>query len=359
MNEKHTAGQMTTTPLAQRIAVTAGLYGCVGGILSFAGWLTETNRLTDWWGTGISIKANTALAFIFAGLALLLIIGRPAARLTIYWLGAFVAAIGGLTLVEHLTGIDLGIDTLLFDEPAGAPATVAPGRMGPPASASFLALGIALALSRLDWRARRVSVGLALAVLAISTLALTGYLYGAPAMYTIPRLTGISLQTATMFAAMSIGLMAALPHHEPFATLSDESGSGKLARNLLLAAVAVPLGLGWLRIQGQKAGLYDYLFGASLRTVAEMLIFAGIVWWSVRTIRERDLARHRAETERRSTELRMEQALDAAAVPFWVIDPVRDGSGDIVDFTWTYVNSAAVRALHREGPVTARKTYRR
>ena len=33
------------------------------------------------------------------------------------------ASLGGLTLFEHLTGIDLGIDQLLATEPAGALAT--------------------------------------------------------------------------------------------------------------------------------------------------------------------------------------------------------------------------------------------
>src|SRR4051812_20817904 len=41
-------------------------------------------------------------------------------------LAMFVAAFGGLTLFEHLTGASFGIDTLFFDEPPGALATAAP-----------------------------------------------------------------------------------------------------------------------------------------------------------------------------------------------------------------------------------------
>jgi signal transduction histidine kinase len=334
--------------LVRRISFGAAAYVIAGGLVSFAGWLTDTPRLTDWWNAGITIKANAALAFVVSGSALLLIALQPRRRTLIRALGVAVALIGGLTLFEHVSGLDLGIDTLMFDEPAGAAATAAPGRMGPPASASFLAMGIALALTPGRSRVITWSVGLALAVLAISTLSLTGYWYGAKPMYTIPRLTGIALQTATMLAAMSVGIMAALPHHQPFKTLSETSEIGSLARRLLLAAFIVPLVLGWLRVLGQRHELYDYLFGAALRTLVEIAILAGVVWWSVRAIQERDLARARAEAERRSTELRMERVLDASAVPFAVLDAVKDRDGTIVDFSWTYVNAAAASALKRD-----------
>jgi signal transduction histidine kinase/CheY-like chemotaxis protein len=331
-----------------RIALAAGAYVVIGGLVSFAGWLANMPRLTDWWNGGITIKANAALALVLAGSTLLLIVLRPQQRSIIRALGAAVATIGGLTLFEHISGINLGIDTLLFDEPAGAAATVAPGRMGPPASASFLALGTALAMSRGGSRAVASSVGLALAVLAISTLSLTGYWYGAEPMYTIARLTGIAFQTATMLAAMSVGILAALPSHQPARTLSEEGGIGSLARRLLLAAFAVPLVLGWMRVLGQRHGLYDYLFGAALRTLVEIAILAAVIWWSLRAIRERELARAQAEDERRSTELRMERVLEASAVPFAVLSVVKDGSGGIVDFSWTYVNAAAASALKKE-----------
>jgi signal transduction histidine kinase/CheY-like chemotaxis protein len=338
----------SSSALPFRIALAAGIYVALGGFVSFLGWLTNTPRLTDWWNGGITIKANAALAFCASATALLLILLRPQSRAIIRILAAFVATVGGLTLFEHISGINLGIDTLLFDEPAGAAATAAPGRMGPPASASFLAMGIALALSQSGPRAIAGCIGLALAVLAISTLSLTGYWYGAASMYTIPRLTGIALQTATMLAAMSIGIMAALPRHQPFKTLAERSSIGNLARRLLLVAFVVPLALGWLRVLGQRYGLYDYPFGAALRTVVEIGILTAVVWWSVRKIRERDLARERAEAARATTELRMERVLEASAVPFSVLEPVKDGNGEIVDFAWVYLNAAAASALQRE-----------
>jgi uncharacterized membrane protein YedE/YeeE len=81
---------------------------------------------------------------------------------------------------------------LFFDEAAGAPATAAPGRMGPPAATSFLLIGVSLILLTRAGRARGYAVALALVSFSIAWLSLTGYGYRAQAMYTLPRLTGIA-----------------------------------------------------------------------------------------------------------------------------------------------------------------------
>ena len=78
------------------------------------------------------------------------------------------------------------------------------------------------------------------------------------------------------------------------------------------------------------------------------------------TARERTLAdicarkaaifvgRARAQAALDESQGRFEAVLDASAVPFIVLAPVRDAdSGAIADFEWHYVNAAAARALRR------------
>ncbi|MFL6713554.1 MAG: hypothetical protein ACJ8LN_11590, partial [Sulfurifustis sp.] len=266
---------------AHYFGIIAATYAVVGSIISFAGWVTEVYRLTDWWGTGITIKANTSLAGTAAGLAILIALALPKARVSVRVLGLFAALLGGLTLFEHVTAINLGIDTLLFDEPAGMPGTVAPGRMGPPASASFFAIGLSLVLTGASARARAFAVAMGATVFGIAALSLVGYFYGAEAMYAVPRFTGIAVHTATILAALGIGIIAAHPEQEPMRTLLADSTAGLLARRLLPVAFVVPFALGWLRLQGQQMALYDAAFGSALRTLVEVALLAAILWWSV------------------------------------------------------------------------------
>ena len=58
--------------------------------------------------------------------------------------------------------------------------------------------------------------------------------------------------------------------------------------------------------------------------------------------------RARAQAAYQESQGRFQAVLDASAVPFVILSPVReDTSGRIVDFEWTYVNAAAADALHR------------
>src|SRR5262245_65938291 len=98
---------------------------------------------------------NTALCAAVSGLGLLLNLSAERWRAVARVLAILVSSIGGLTLVEHVAGVDLGIDTLLLERSWGQAAAAAPMRMGPPASLSFLMIGAALALSGSGTRARQ------------------------------------------------------------------------------------------------------------------------------------------------------------------------------------------------------------
>jgi PAS domain S-box-containing protein len=278
------ANPLRGIPLA--IVYIASVYAIVGGSLSLLGWVFEIRRLTDWNNEGISMFANTALCAVFCGISLAL----TAAPATAWrWRIAGVAAcfaflVGGLTLFEHITGANLGIDTLLFERPWGQRAATAPMRMGPPAATSFLLLGIALSIAGFGPRARRVASAIALLPVGIASLSLIGYWFGADQLFGVARFTGIALQTSTMIAALGIGTMAAFPEHGLVAVLCRADTGGALLRRLIVPVIIIPLALGWLRILGQDAGLYDTAFGTALRTVIEVGLFVALVWWASNSI---------------------------------------------------------------------------
>ncbi len=308
-------------------------YALVGGVLSFLGWVLDVPRLTDWEGDGITIKPNTALCLIAAALALILARVRPSLLAIRRLLGIFTAGIGGLTLLQHLTGTNLGIDTLLFDERPGAPATVAPGRMGPPASICFLVLGAALLLCGGGARARRWGASLALIPVTIASLALVGYLFGAGQLYAIPRLTGIAMQTASMIFALGIGIALFVPERGLALVLQRPDAGGLVLRRLLLPVILLPIVFGWLRLRGQGAGLYDTAFGTALHTIAEIALLVAILWWSARSLSFTDAALRR-ERERGT------RLLTSMTDGFQVID---------ADGRFVELNSAAQRMCSEQG----------
>ncbi|HMJ90802.1 MAG TPA: hypothetical protein VK530_13360, partial [Candidatus Acidoferrum sp.] len=162
-----------------------GAYAFVGGIVTLTGWFANVPRLTDWTGSGISMLPNTAVCAAGAGAALVLLTFLRKRWPTLL-LGSVVGSIGAATLFQYFTGIDLGIDRLLLARDWGQYATVAPGRMGPPASASWTIIGLALVLASGGIKRRRAAVLCAVLAIAIGTLSIIGYLFGAQLLFTIP-----------------------------------------------------------------------------------------------------------------------------------------------------------------------------
>ena len=268
------------------VAIGAGAYSIIAGASALFGWALNLPILTDWTDQGISMFANTAICAALAGAALIVqtATGRLIGLVLARGLAGAVALIAGLTFFEHVTGFNLGIDTLLFDRPWGQGAASAPMRMGPPASVSYLILGVALVLTTFGAQARIGATTLAILTAAIASLSLTGYWFGADQLFGVAQLTGIALNTSTVIAALSIGLMSIVPEHGLVAALRRDDAGGELHRRLIVPIVIVPLLLGWLRILGQQAGFYDAAFGTALRSLTEVVLFFGLLWWTANRI---------------------------------------------------------------------------
>ncbi len=300
------------------LAAGLGWYALAAGLLSFAGWAFDVRRLTAW-GGGISIQPNTALAAMAAGAGLVLLTrGR---RRAVVPFAVLCGLIGLATLSEHVSGVDLGIDSLLmFGRPWGHAATVVPGRMGPPGSTSWSLLGIGLLTALGGRRGRQIAAGLALATVTIGALSLIGYLFGANPLYAVARITAIALQTSTMIMAVAIGLMAALPDIQPMRTLLESSGAGLLARRAIPLVILVPLVLGLLRARGQQAGWYDTGLGIALLVLALIIVMSAVLWWCVRAVSAHERALAAATRTLRESEARFRRLADAMPQNVYVLD---------------------------------------
>lgn len=291
-----------------------GLYALVGGVLSFTGWVFDLPRLTDWYNNGISIQPNTCIAVIAAGAGLIFL--TFGYRRVAACLGVVVALIGGTVVFQYLTGVNLGIDVLLmFDRTWGRVGVVTPGRMGPPGSVSWTIIGLTLFLTSISgtphepgpaFQLRPLIPVLALLTTAISTLSIIGYIYGASVLYTVPTLTVIALQTATFILAISLGLLTTVTERGPMRLINDDSPAGLITRRVVPAIIALPVLVGFIRLTGERAGLYDTAFGSALRTVIEIGLFLLLMGWTGNAIsrQARRLELQRGELLEREHELR-------------------------------------------------------
>ena len=279
----------------ERLSAAAGTFAAAVGALALSGWTLDLDVLKGA-GGAITMKPNAALGLVACGLALRTCVSsRRALRRLAPVLAACGGALGILTLSQHIVGWDLGIDELLFVEAPGSPATASPGRMGPVASSSLAAASIAVLLMR-----RRPAIAQILALITgtLAFIALVGYWYRVQELYSVARYTGIAWPTALALEVLSIGLLTANPRVGPASVLTSVGPGGILARRLIVPAILVPPALGYLRVAGQQAGIYDTGMGVALLVVALAMLFTLLIWRTALNLDATDRIRAAAEQER-------------------------------------------------------------
>ncbi|MEW6324940.1 MAG: ATP-binding protein [Nitrospirota bacterium] len=269
------------------------------GALVLIGWAFDLDAVKSVLPRMATMKANTALALLLAGLALRLSVtrnrNRPAGRIA--RLCAFVVAmIGLLTLLEYLAGWDFGIDQLLFRDSEAAPDHPFPGRMSQATTFSVFLVGAALFLLDMDrLHGSRIAQLLALVAGYVAFLALIGYGYGVISLYRIGPYSSMAMHTALAMLILSGGLLCARPERGFMALLASDSIGGAMVRRLLPIAFGVTIVIGWLRLQGELGGLYDSRFGVALFAISNVTILALAFWWYAGRLDQSDTERQRAE----------------------------------------------------------------
>jgi signal transduction histidine kinase len=267
------------------------------GLLVLSGWAIDNRTLKSGTSGLTAMNPLTAIAFILAAVSLWFSAASPVFRrargLALACAGA-VAIIGGLRLLGY-AGVDLGIDHLVFSSRLNAEPI--PNRMAPNTAAAFLLIG--LALLGLGSRPRLVLATqfLALLALIISMVTLAGYGYSAGALVQVRYFIPMALHTAIGFAALSVGILGARPRMGLIAELIGEEAGSRVARKLLPAVIGLPLLLGWLRLHGEGAGLYDPRTGAAIMATSWALILGAMVSWQTRVLNRADAKRTATDRE--------------------------------------------------------------
>lgn len=95
-----------------------------------------------------------------------------------------------------------------------------------------------------------------------------------------------------------------------------------MAWRLLPAAIILPLLLGWIRLLGERHGLYGTGFGVLLFAGANVLMFTALICWTAHSLRRADAGRLEAMRELHDREERLRRAVEATGLGTWDWYPV-------------------------------------
>lgn len=280
--------------ILQRAAYLCSVIVIACSVLVLSGWLFDLAALRGLINPGrVPMNPLTAAAFLLAGFTLCALLPRNA-PMQRRWAGFAGAGLLMALGAAKLFGLDLGgrgIDEWLFA------ASLSGNRMAPHTAFTFLLVGLALLL--LDLRGPRHWLSHVCVMNAgiIALLSLAGAIYSTLVLYRVSGVIPISLNTALGFGVLCVGIFCARPRREPAATLVSATAGGLMARRLLPAAFLIPIVLGWVQFQGERAGFYGVEFGHSLFVVCNVIAFNILIWWNARSIGQIDAERTRIASE--------------------------------------------------------------
>jgi PAS domain S-box-containing protein len=195
------------TALFQNFPRYAGVAVASFGLLIIASWYAHWQPILQMVPTTAPMQYNTALCFILSGAGLFLL--TTSREKFASWLGGAAASIAMLTLLEYLTGLDFGIDKILF-KPYFEAATTYPGRMSPLSAICFIFIGAGIILvgAKKWWPHRLTAAGMLACIVGVIVLiALFGFAFGIESATGWGANSRIAINRSVAFLLLSIGLL--------------------------------------------------------------------------------------------------------------------------------------------------------
>ncbi len=279
----------TILPRSRRalIALSSSIFTGTLAATVLIGWQTHNISLMSLVPGFISMKANTAIAFLACSLALCLTLGKY--RGLAIWPAVGAGILGALTILEYFTSSS-GIDELFFRDPY---SVLFPGRMAPITAVNFVILSLALTLLS---RRKIAASQCCFAILGLSsTFAVLSYAYGVPFLYGSSRYTSMALHTGVCFFLLALGGLAASSDGGVLALVWIEGPSTHLMRRLLPAAVLIPAFVGFVVLRNPFSQI-DPRLAAALIVIFNIVLFSAMVLRSALIVYRLQIDKQKAES---------------------------------------------------------------
>lgn len=302
----------------------SSIISLIVGALVLIGWLLDISVLKSVVPDLVTMKVNTAICFMLAGVALWLLQAKsltPKRRNLALISAGLVFLIGLLTMLEYVLPGSFGIDELWWKQPAEALVSSAPGRMSFVTALTFFLLGSALMLLSQDkWRGVAGAQIIAFVTAIIPFIGLIGYIYNVQSLYQISAYSSMALHTAVTAELCCFGILLARPDQQLIGSITSPNSGGVMARRLMPFVILVPIIIGWLRLAGQNAGYYDTIFGVVLLVISFIISFLIILWVQAHKLNQLDTSRAETEKSLRESEERLRLATEATQMGTWDLD---------------------------------------
>jgi PAS domain S-box-containing protein len=255
--------------------------------LDLAGWLFNITPFKSILAEWESMKLITAICFISVSVALITIqlLSKPFFHKIVQRvLASFIFLISFVTIYVYLHFIITGYESSLTGKSYLAFFVTPVSRMALLTAINFLLISCIIFLLSINKKiTSAIAHALTLPVMLVSYFAAVSYVLG---VYSATELEGVSVSFNTDIAFCCICCVILLMRPETWLlrVFTSDNLGGLISRRLIPAIMIIPVIIGWLRIKGEHAGLFESEKGVVLVAVIYTVCFLILVWFLARSV---------------------------------------------------------------------------
>ena len=256
---------------ATSVAWAASLVVLALSSMAVAGWILDITFLKSVMSEWVTMRISTAVSLMLAAVGLVFLQKKwPNGRnsFVLQAPGALVGIIGLFTTALYVFALITGKELQLANSPFLDFFWVQGSRMALLTSILFLLSGCALMLLARDSRnASNIAHVFILPVGIISYFIPVSYLLGVQGMHAFLRVP-VAFNTGVAFCALAVAIFCTRPNTWLMSVFTSDHAGGVMARRLLPVILVTPILIGWLRLYGERSGIFVSEIGVAFVAVA-------------------------------------------------------------------------------------------
>jgi len=302
-------------------------------ILDITGWVFNITLLKSIMPQWIPMKIISAVCFIITASALVIIKANlPAVLKKILprVLAIFLILVSLTTLYVYLHYIRTGHESALTELSYLTFYTAPESRMAFLTACNFFIIGCIVILLTVDeTKTDDLAHVLIIPVALVSYFIPVSYILG---IYSVTEFTDVpvALNSGIAFCGICAAVLLIKPDTWFLRIFTDRETGGIVARKLLLPLMILPVGIAWLRINGERAGLFKSDEGVVIVALTYTVCFVVLIWMTARSVGRIDQKRRISENALRESEERFKAMAE--------VSPVGMGVVGFIDGNFLYVN---------------------
>lgn len=311
--------------------------------LALVGWVFNVVLLTSIKSQWITIRVVTAICLALSAVELAFLQWHPFSvrrSIVLQAPGVLVGLVGLLTIVTYAIKMITGRESSLGAAPFLNLFLTSPARMALLTAIVFVIIGCALMLLATGGRrAAHIAHAVVVPAAMVSYLVPVSYLLGVQAMHgwhDVP----VALHTGIGFCAISIAIFCIRPDTWLMRVFTGGHAGSVMARRLLPALLMIPLLIGWLRLYGERAGVFESEVGVMLVALTYTSCLFWIMWMTARSVNKVDDRRRQTDEALCVSEERYRNLFDTMDEGFSIIEMIFDAEGRPADYRFLEVNAA-------------------